>query len=279
MSNRALEAILAELRRARGLDLTGYRRATLERRLANRMTQVRLNDPLEYLQRLQSDPEECDRLIETIEIKVSSFFRDPLVFEFIAQRLLPQIMEHHRQNHNRQLRTWCAGCAAGEEAYSLAILLTQALENDDFPWLPYICATDISAAALDAAKTGRYRRESFATTTVGILDRFFKPTATGFEVIPSLRRLVQFSQDDLTSGNGMAPADSVYGSFDLVLCRNVLIYFSLDLQQRILDRLYGALNPGGHLVLGTSESLPPGFTPRLITIDRPNRVFQKTGKR
>lgn len=277
MSKVWLEAVLEELRRVRGLDLSDYRRATLERRLAARMANLRLKDPGEYLQRLRSDPSECDRLIETIVIKVSSFFRAPLVFELLAHRVLPLIMERHRREHTRQIRVWSAGCATGEEAYSGAILLAQALEDEDFPWLPYICATDISPEALAAAQTGSYRRESLETTLLGILDRFFRPTADGFEVIPEIRRMVHFSRHDLTSRHSFAPADSVFGSFDLVLCRNVLIYFSLDLQKRVQDKLYGALTPGGYLVLGMSESLSPEMESRLIAIDRPHRIFQKPG--
>ncbi len=277
MSKVWLEAVLEELRRVRGLDLSDYRRATLERRLAARMANLRLKDPGEYLQRLRSDPSECDRLIETIDIKVSSFFREPLVFELLARRVLPSIMERHRRGHTRQIRVWSAGCATGEEAYSVAILLAQALEDEDFPWLPYICATDISPEALAAAQTGKYRRESLETTQLVVLDHFFRPTAEGFEVIPEIRRMVHFSRDNLTSRHSFAPADSVFGSFDLVLCRNVLIYFSLDLQKRVQDKLYGALNPGGYLVLGMSESLPPEAASRLIGFDRPHRIFQKPG--
>ena len=272
-----LEAVLEELRRVRGLDLSDYRRSTLERRLAARMARLRLKDPGEYLQRLRSDPSECDQLIETIVIKVSSFFRDSLVFELLAHRVLPRIMARHQREQTRQIRVWSAGCAAGEEAYSVAILLAQALEDEDFPWLPYICATDISPQALAAAQTGRYRRQSLETTQLGILDRFFRPTAEGFEVIPEIRRMVHFSRDDLTSRHSLAPADSVFGSFDLVLCRNVLIYFSLELQKRVQDKLYRALNPGGYLVLGLAESLPPETAPRLTAVDRPHRIFQKPG--
>lgn len=277
MSKVWLEAVLEELRRARGLDLSDYRRATLERRLAVRMANLRLNDPGEYLKRLRSDPSECDQVIDSILIKVSSFFRDPVVFELLAQRILPSIIDRYRRDRARQIRVWSSGCAAGEEAYSVAILLAQALEDEDFPWLPYICATDISPEALAAAQTGSYGRKSLETTQLGILDRFFRPTADGFEVIPEIRRLVHFSRHDLTSRHSLTPADSVFGSFDLVLCRNVLIYFSLDLQKRVQDKLYGALNPGGFLVLGMSESLPPEMGPRLIVFDRPHRFFQKPG--
>jgi chemotaxis protein methyltransferase CheR len=277
MSKGWLEAVVKELRRVRGLDLNDYRRSTLERRLVARMANLRLKDPGEYLQRLRSDPSECDRLIEAILIKVSSFFRDPLVFELLAHRVLPLIMERHRLKHTRQIRVWSAGCSSGEEAYSVAILLAQALEEEDSYRLPYICATDVSAEALAAAQTGRYRRESLGATQLGVLESFFRPTADGFEVIPEVRRMVHFSRDDLTSRHSFAPADSVFGSFDLVLCRNVFIYFSLDLQKRVLDKLFGALNPGGFLVLGMSESLPSETAPRLSAFDQPHRIFQKPG--
>ena len=272
-----LEEVLEELRRARGLDLSSYRRGTLERRLAARMAAVNLKNPREYLERLSLDPLECDRLIETIEIKISSFFRDPLVFEFLAQRVLPLIIERRRRHPHRQIRVWSAGCAAGEEAYSLAILLAQVLEDENSRLLPYVCATDISPAALAAAQIGSYRRESFETTQMQVLDRFFTATANTFDVIPGIRRLVHFSRYDLTSGKSRAPADSVFGSFDLTLCRNVLIYFSLDLQHRVLEKLATALNPGGFLVLGMSESLAPVLESRLIAINRPLRIFQKPG--
>ncbi|HLD47674.1 MAG TPA: CheR family methyltransferase, partial [Desulfobaccales bacterium] len=177
----------------------------------------------------------------------------------------------------RQIRVWSAGCATGEEAYSVAILLAQALEVEDSPCLPYICATDISSQALATAQTGRYHRESLETTNLGVLDRSFRPTAEGFEVIPEIRCMVHFSRDDLTSRQSLAPADSVFGSFDLVLCRNVLIYFSLDLQRLVLDKLYRALNPGGALVIGIFESLPREMESRLTAIDPPHRIFQKPG--
>ena len=277
MSTVWLEAVLEELWRVRGLDLSNYRRATLEHRLAAWMVRLRLQDPGECLERLRSDPSECDRLIEAIMIKVSSCFRDPLVFELLAHRVLPLIMERGRRQHTRQIRVWSAGCAAGEEAYSVAILLALAVEDADFPWLPYICATDVSPRALAAAQTGRYCRESLKTTQLGVLDRFFRPAAEGFEVIPEIRRMVHFSRDDLTSRQSLAPADSVFGSFDLVLCRNVLIYFSLELQKKVLEKLCRALNPGGVLVIGTSESLPREMESRLTAIDRPHRIFQKPG--
>jgi len=198
-----------------------------------------------------------------------------MVFEFLAKHILPQIISQHRRRGSRQIRVWSAGCASGEEAYSAAILLVQALEAEECPLHPYICATDISDEALETAKIGEYPRERFNTTQLGILERFFRAVPAGFAISRHIQEVVHFSRDDLTSGHSRAPADSVYGSFDLVLCRNVLIYFDLELQDRVVHRLYSALNPWGYLVLGSSEALPPAMAPRFLVVDRASRIFQK----
>ena len=270
-----LEAVLEELRQARGLDLGDYRRATLERRLAVRMGNLGLKDFEQYLQRLRPDPLECNRLIETVVIKVSSFFRDPIVFELLAQRVLPAIMEHRRRDHTRQVQGWSASCATGEEAYPWP---SSWQPEGRGLWAPLYLRNRCQSRGSGRGPNRQISPERLETTQLGVLDRFFRPTAEGFEVIPEIRRLVHFSRDDLIARNNLAPADSVFGSFDLVLCRNALIYFSLDLQQRDLDELYSALNPGGVLVLGMSESLPPAMESRLTAIDRPHRIFQKPVK-
>ena len=116
-----LGKILGELNRARGIDLGGYRRDMLERRLAARTGQVGKVDAEAYIERLRNDPDECNRLIDTITIKVSSFFRDPIVFEFLAQEVLPEIVRRKRRRCSRELRVWCAGCAGGEEAIRFSL--------------------------------------------------------------------------------------------------------------------------------------------------------------
>ena len=270
-----LDEVLTELKGARGLDLTGYRRGMLERRLAARMAKLRVIDSAAYLTRLRTDASECDSLIDTIAINVSSFFRNPAAFEVIAQQVLPEILERNWSMGRSEIRVWCAGCAAGEEAYSIAILIHEAVKNRPQPWRVHIFATDIDGDALQAAAAGVYPRESFATTKLGLLDKYFIPRNTSFEVCPDIKKLVRYSRHDLTALGTAAPPDSVYGSFDLVLCRNVLIYLGRELQNRVLHKIHRSLVADGYLVLGESGSLSDKIGPKFKVVDLRNRIFMK----
>ncbi len=266
--------VLAELNRARGLDFSGYRQSMLHRRLRARMAQLRCGDPELYLQILRSDPAECDRLIDTIAINVSAFFRDPIVWEIMAQSILPEILERRSHEGGNEIRAWSAGCAAGEEAYSLAILLDRAIAGEPIQWCPLIFGTDIDRQALHRATVGAYPRESLGNVKLDVLDRYFSVEGDRYEVDPALRSQVCFSIANLTSSAGYAPSDSVFGTFDLVLCRNVLIYFSRELQDRVFETLLKSLAPGGYLILGPSESLSPRIESRLSVVNRRNRVYR-----
>ena len=272
-----VEQVSAELKRVRGIDLSGYRHAMLERRLRARMTRLDTTDFPAYLDRLRTDPHECDRLIDTIGINVSEFFRDPIVFEILAQDVLPDLIERRRRAGTREIRVWSAGCAAGEEAYSIAILLHRALKDEGSAWTTRIFGTDIDLDALVAANAGVYPTARFENTKLGVLNSYFVPDGEGYRVRPFLRKMVRFSRDDLTSPNSFAPAESVFGSFDLVLCRNVLIYFSREYQPRIVDKLCRSLAAGGCLVLGKAESLSGASEQKLAVIDRRHRIYQKPG--
>ena len=270
-----LDAVLAELRRLRGLDLSGYRRSMLLRRLAARMARLRCDDPAAYLVRLRTDPSECDHLIDAIAINVSSFFRNPIVWEILGQTTLPEIIERKRQTGNREIRAWSAGCSAGEEAFSTAIQIHRALKGEVADWRIHIFGTDVDTKALKTAAEGTYPRESFENTKLGILDEYFAPDDRGYRIRPFLRKMVWFSRDDLASPHGIAPRESVFGTFDLVLCRNVLIYFAMELQDRVLDKLLRSLDKGGYLILGESESINRELQSRLAEVDGKNRIYLK----
>jgi len=190
------------------------------------MAKAGADDYEQYLRLLRDDPEQWSLLIDTVLINVSSFFRTPLVFETLAKEILPSLLARKRQEGTPDIRIWSAGCGRGEEPYSLAILLVLAAErNPKYRW-PLIFATDTNAKALEAARRGYYPRESFHETRLGILDKHFAPEDDGFVLDSPARSLVRFSMDDLGSNEEASPTDSVFGSFDLVLCRNVLIYYS-----------------------------------------------------
>jgi chemotaxis protein methyltransferase CheR len=271
-----LKPILATLQRLRGIDFSNYRSNTLTRRISARLYQLGFNDYAAYLERLENDPTECDQLIDVIAINVSSFFRDPIVWEMLNQRILPALIEKKSQKGVREIRAWSAGCAAGEEIYSLAILIEQALKKNNSTWVTSLFATDIDRKALDRAAKALYTREYLADTKLGILDKYFKPAAESFKLSSAISSRVSFSRDDLTAEQTDSPAESVYGEFDLILCRNTLIYFNRELQNRVMHKFSRALAPGGYLILGSSESLSDEIVPRFRAVDSRNHIYQKT---
>ena len=270
-----LDTVLAELQSRRGLDLTGYRRAMLLRRLNVRMNAVSCPAPETYLNRLRTEPTECDRLIDAIAINVSEFFRNPATWAFLGEVVLPDMLDRKAAEGHRELRIWCAGCASGEEAYSIAILIVEALEEGISDWAVHIFATDIDQHALRIAEQGAFDRSQIRNVQVGALDRHFVPARDRFEIRPSIRSMVSFDCDDLVSPARQAPAGSVFGTFDLVLCRNVLIYFSVPLQTRVLAKLRESLAVGGVLVLGHSESIARMVEPGFEEVAHWARVYRR----
>ncbi len=272
----SIEAIFHEMRRATELDFSGYRRELVLDRIKARRDALRIGNNDGYLERLRADEAERQRLAASISINVSSFFRDPLVFEIIARRVLPAIIKRRRARGSRELRVWSAGCAAGEEACSVAILLAEALDRALPRWQVLVFATDIDDGALDRARAGIYRRAALENVRLGILDRYFEVSGDSFAVRPCIREMVRFSRDDLTAARTVAPADSIFGAFDLVLCRNAVIYFEPELQAVVFAKLLRALTPGGYLVLGDSESPDVYTRRRLETVDEGCRIYRRT---
>ncbi len=268
--------VLEKIRILRNIDFSDYISERTERTIMERMAALHITDPLQYVDLLTDDPKECDNLIDNILITVSSFFRNPIVFEIISQTILPQIIDQKKEEGLKEIRVWCAGCATGEEPYSIAILIHEALKNLFPDWTPFIFATDINQDALKKADTGMYSREQLKNTKLGIIGDYFSSGNAAYEILPEIKDMVLFSVDDLVSRNRFAPAESVFGTFDLILCRNVLIYFSLKLQNRVLGKLYKALANSGFLILGSCESLGLEMKNRLITVDTRNRIYQKS---
>ena len=201
----------------------------------------------EYAAYLESDPEEYARLVNSLLIKVTEFFRDPKLFDYLRDHVLPELIAEARRE-GRELRIWSAGCSTGEEAYSLAIIVAEAL-GDELPWPEIrIFATDIDREAIAFARRGIYPPAAFKGLPAGARDRYFVKSDGGYEVAKRLRALMVFGEHDLGE---RAP----FPRIDLLLCRNVLIYFSAPMQRVALETFAFSLRPGGRLVLGTSESV------------------------
>jgi len=264
------DEILAFLGHHAEQDLTLYKRGTLERRISRRMALVGLGDEDvgRYLDRLRSDPEECDKLAADLLIHVTSFFRDPAVFETLSDKALPDLLAELPAD--RPLRVWVAGCSTGEEAYSLAMLCLEAMDAQGSGGRLQILASDLDPEAIATARAGFYPKEIEAAISPERLARFFVAEDGGWRVRSALRDVIVFTVADLLS-------DPPFSKIDLVSCRNVLIYLGPEAQKRVIARCCFALRPGGLLLLGTAEMPGPGDGCFTIE-DKQARLWRRVGK-
>ncbi len=242
-----LRDLLERIHERSGIDFGSYKPATILRRLRGRMKAVSRPTLAGYAAYLESDPEEYARLINTLLIKVTEFFRDPQVFEYLREHVVPELVAEARRE-GRELRVWSAGCSTGEEAYSAAIVIAEAL-GDAAPWPEVrIFATDIDREAIAFARRGIYPAAALKGLPPGVRDRYFAKSDGGYDVTKPVRALMVFGEHDLGE---RAP----FPRIDLLLCRNVLIYFAAPMQRVALETFAFSLRPGGRLALGTSESV------------------------
>jgi two-component system CheB/CheR fusion protein len=262
-----LPSFLERIRGRTGLDFAAYKRDTIVRRLQRRMAAVGVQTLPDYRRYVDRHPDEARQLAASFLIKVTEFFRDPDLFDTLRDNVLPQLIADARERG--ELRVWSAGCATGEEAYSLAMLLTDLL-GDEVDTLPVrIFATDIAADALDLARRGIYPESALKELPAALIARHFTPVDGVYQVHRRVRELIVFGEHDLGQ---RAP----FPRIDLVLCRNVLIYFTADLQRRALQRFAFALRPGGYLVLGKSETVSP--LPAFFALEESRlKLFRRIG--
>jgi two-component system CheB/CheR fusion protein len=240
-------ALLERIRDKKGIDFGSYKPATIVRRLRSRMSATSQPSLAEYARYLERDPNEYDRLTGSLLIKVTEFFRDPKVFEHLRERTLPALIDEARSGA-RELRVWSAGCSTGEEAYSLAITIAEALRDEPRPVDVRVFATDVDGAAIAFARHGIYPPGALENVPAPILARYFVRSNGTYEVVKPLRAMMTFGEHDL---GARAP----FPRIDLVLCRNVLIYFTPAMQRVALETFAFSLREGGLLVLGPSESV------------------------
>ncbi|MGY1691548.1 CheR family methyltransferase [Geodermatophilus sp. SYSU D01105] len=257
------EALLVHLRERRGFDFTGYKRPSLVRRVRRRMAEVGVDSFAEYQDHLEVHPDEFTPLFNTILINVTSFFRDRAAWDHLRDDLLPGLLAAC----GPRIRVWSAGCASGQEAYSLAILLADALGVERFRERVKIYATDVDEDALAAARQALFTEREMAGLTPAQVRGYFTVEGSRYAFRKDLRRSVIFGRNDLVQ-------DAPISHIDLLLCRNTLMYFTAETQGRILGRLHYALNPTGLLFLGKAEMLLSHnqlFSP----VDLTRRFFRK----
>ena len=244
----SLAAILAALKHTTGQDFSQYKPGTISRRIARRMALLAMTagDMAVYAERLRGDAEECALLASDLLINVTSFFRDPKVFEAFEHEILPEMIG--RLEPGQALRIWVAGCSTGEEAYTIAMICHDALASARRDLKLQIFASDLDPDAIATAREGLYSHDIVTVVPAERLARYFTEEDTGYRVVPALRHHVVFSVQDVLS-------DPPFSRLDLISCRNLLIYLDAAAQGRIVSLFHFALKEGGFLMLGTAESI------------------------
>ncbi|MCU7726273.1 PAS domain S-box protein [Actinoplanes sp. KI2] len=262
------EALLLHVKELRGFDFTGYKRSSLMRRVDRRLAQVSVDGYAEYQDFLEVHPDEFTALFNTILINVTAFFRDPEAWECLrTEVLVPMIAA---KAPGTPIRMWTAGCASGEEAYTLAMLLCEILGPEEFRERVKIYATDVDEEQLTEARHGTYGVRAIEAVPAALLERYFEQSGNRYVFRKDLRRSVIFGRNDLVQ-------DAPISRIDVLTCRNTLMYFNAETQARIIGRFHFALLGSGALFLGKAEMLLSHahlFQP----IDLKRRIFRKVSR-
>jgi chemotaxis protein methyltransferase CheR len=267
----ALDAAIAVMIGMHGLDVSCYDRGFLGRTIELRREVLSDKTPAVYLDRLKEERAEAVALLHSLRVTYSGFFRDPLAFAVLERVVLPSLASGRRSD----IRIWCAGCASGQEAWSVAILLDELSQRGDLPSAYRIFATDISERDLASAKAGVYSADALRDVRWKHVDACFTRQGDGFDVVQRIRERVEFSHFDLLNRRTALPPESIYGEFDLVMCCNVLLYYHAQSQRIILNKLRRGLAAGGFLTTGEAER-PIAERAGFRAVAPPAGVFQKT---
>ena len=265
---RIFEQLLEYLQQVRGFDFTGYKRSTLKRRVQKRMHSCGIENFGDYLDYLEVHPEEFAPLFNTILINVTAFFRDPDAWQQLQTQILPNLLKE--KNKGEPIRVWSTGCASGEEAYTAAMILAEALGIEQFRERVKIYATDVDEGALNQARHATYGAEEIEPIPEELQLRYLEPIGNLYRIRSEIRSNAIFGRHDLVQ-------DAPISRSDLLICRNTLMYFNSETQGQVLARLHFALNQTGVLFLGKAEMLFTRanlFTP----INLKHRIFSKVAK-
>jgi len=255
-------------------DFRLYRRETVERRLARRILSAGCAGYADYISYLREKPGEYRRLIDSLTIKVSSFFRDPPVFEVIATQALPALLNVKAKNE-RYLTIWSAGCAHGQEAYSMAILMRELSRQKYAGLTARIIATDIAEDALAKTRRGIYGEEDLAGVKEDFRSKYFHRRGNLYQINEEIKKMVITGRYNLLTGASGGPPEAVFCSYDLIFCRNVVMYFQRQAQEKVLQSLWKMLVNEGYLVLGAAECLPVSLASRSREVYGGTRIYRK----
>lgn len=263
-----LDRLIRKVREDRGLDLHQYRRAYTERRLAARMRMLTLHTYRQYERYLDAHPEEYTKLLDTLTINVTDFYRDGTVYEILEREVIPTLLREKVASRQRSIRVWSAGCATGEEAYSVTMAFLSAMGRQADEFLLTVFGTDIDPKALEAAKAATYDVAKLPHIPKAHQMRFVEKSERSFSIRPEVTQHVRFRRLNLFE-------DEPINIVDVVLCRNVFIYFTREQQARVIEAFWRVLYRGGYLILGRSEKMAPAVASKFELVSGRERVYRK----
>jgi two-component system CheB/CheR fusion protein len=263
--NNELSVIFNMLQANNGIDFKDYKPTTVKRRILRRMVMHKIPSIKSYVTYLRKHPAEMDELCEDILINVTSFFRDPDMYAAIKEKVLPDIMK--KKDRNTPARIWVCGCSTGEEAYSMAIVVTEYLEDNHLRIPVQIFSTDLSESGIEKARMGIYPQDIKNEVSSDRLKKYFVKTDGRYQVNKMIREMCVFAKQNLIQ-------DPPFSRIDLISCRNVLIYLGRVLQNKVIPIFHYAASDSGYLVLGSSDSIGT-FTELFETVDKKNKIYRK----
>jgi len=269
-----LAQLITTLRQTHGRDVSIYDESFLAKMLARRLGAD--ESAAAYLNRLTTDRAEADAFSESLKITYSDFFRNPLTFAILEQLVLPALVEAGEKSGREKIRIWSAGCASGQEAWSVAILLDELLAARGSEVRFQIIATDNSETELAAARSGAYFEDAMQNVRMRHLREYFSREGETCVVQPRLRERVDFSAYDLLDEHSSSPPAGIFGDFDLIFCSNLLFYYSPERRRFILNKVRRDLSPNGYLVTGEAERVIVEQTGGFRAVAPPAAVFQKS---
>jgi chemotaxis protein methyltransferase CheR len=245
-----------------------YRQAYVERRIAARLRAVNLHTYRQYTRYLDSDPSEYAKLLDALTINVTDFFRDPTVYKMFRDQIIPRILSEKTRTRHRGIRVWSAGCATGEEPYSLAMAFLAELARDERGLMLSVVGTDIDPAVLERAQRAEYDVAKLGHISRADQSRFVVVKGDTFKISPEVTRHVKFRPLNLFT-------DEPIHMVDVIFCRNVFIYFTREQQAKVLGGFARSLTRGGYLVLGRSEKMAASMTGAFELVNGRERIFRK----
>jgi len=274
-----LPAFVRTLGETHGLDISPYDELFLLKSINRGVLATGSGSIAAYGDRLAGCLTEAAAFCDSLRVTYSEFFRDPLTFAVLERLVLPSLVPSNGESGRREIRVWSAGCAAGQEAWSVAILLEELSRTLPEPLAYRVFATDLPGPGLDVARTGIYDAEAVGNVRLRHLREHFTREGKAYSIASGLRAKVEFSAYDLLDERSASPASSIYGDFHLILACNLLFYYRPAIRDRVLGKLCRALSPGGYLVVGETERESVTKQAGLRTVTAQSPVFQRKDTR